>query len=168
MVKLRQTKRKKTFITAMVMIVVGFGFLGAGIFHAHSSRADETTSKPNFSPVLPKGETIESLDDWQKLTSPNGDAFYVYIDTISGVTVNVSQQVLPGKFKNDLTNQMIETARAYNATTKLDAEGTTIYVGSSAEGPQSVLFSKNGLLVLMKSWASIPDAEWIAYVKSLQ
>jgi len=150
------------------MILLGLVFLGIGIYQVHSSKADETNVAPNFEPVLPQGKTIDSLGGWQKLNSPSGDVFYVFVDTVSGVTVNVSQQQLPGKFKGDLTNKMTELSRAYNANNKLDADGVRVYVGTSAKGPQSVLFSKNGLLVLMKSWATLPDSAWIAYVKSFQ
>jgi hypothetical protein len=167
MVGLAQPRRKKLFITAIVMILAGIVFLGIGIYQAHSSRADETSNLPNFDPLLPRGKTIEKLGGWQKLTSPNGDAFYVFVDTVNGVSVNVSQQLLPGKFKGDVTNKMTEMARAYNANTKLDADGVRVYLGSSAKGPQSVLFTKNGVLILMKSWATIPDADWITYIKSL-
>lgn len=167
MVGLAQPRRKKLFITAIVMILAGIVFLGIGIYQAHSSRADETSNLPNFDPLLPRGKTIENLGGWQKLTSPNGDAFYVFVDTVNGVSVNVSQQLLPGKFKGDVNNKMTEMARAYNANTKLDADGVRVYLGSSAKGPQSVLFTKNGVLILMKSWATIPDADWIAYIKSL-
>lgn len=167
MVGLAQPRRKKLFITAIVMILTGIVFLGIGIYQAHSSRADETSNLPNFDPLLPRGKTIENLGGWQKLTSPNGDAFYVFVDTVNGVSVNVSQQLLPGKFKGDVTNKMTEMARAYNANTKLDADGVRVYLGSSAKGPQSVLFTKNGVLILMKSWATIPDADWITYIKSL-
>lgn len=156
------------FFTAIAMILLGFVFLGIGIYKVHSSKADETNVSPNFDPVLPQGKTIKSLGGWQKLTSPNGDAFFVFVDTVNGVTINVSQQQLPGKFKGDITNKMTELSRAYNANTKLDADGVPVYVGTSAKGPQSVLFSKNGLLVLMKSWATIPDSAWIAYVKSFK
>ena len=169
MVHFKPPKNKRLFITAIVMIVIGFSGLGFGIYQAHSSRADQTSGLPNFTPVLPKGETIDSLDDWQKLSSPSGDVFYAFVDTVNGVTVNISQQQLPGKFKSDLSNKMLEMARSYNANTKLEAnDGVRIYVGTSAKGPQSVLFTKNGVLVLMKSWATIPDADWITYVNSMQ
>lgn len=169
MVHFKPPKNKRLFIIAMIMILTGFSGVGLGIYQAHSSRADEATSLPNFTPILPKNESISTLDGWQKLTSPDGDVFYAFADTVNGVTVNVSQQQLPGKFKDDLSNQMTQMARAYNANTKLQADDdVTIYVGSSAKGPQSVLFTKNGVLVLMKSWAAISDADWITYVNSLQ
>lgn len=167
MVYTKQLKNNKLFLTALAMIFAGVVLLGVGIYQAQPSRADEITNNPNFDPILPHGKTIATLGDWQKLTSPNGDIFYVYVDTINGVNVNVSQQLLPGKFKGDVNNKMVELSRTYNANVKLDADGTRVYVGTSAKGPQSVLFTKNGALVLMKSWATIPDAQWIAYIKSL-
>ena len=159
---------KRLFTIAVVMLVIGFSGLGLGIYQAHSSQAEVGSNKPNFSTLLPSGKTIEQLGGWQKLTTPNSDVFYVYVDEVSGVSVNVSQQQLPGKFKGDLTNKMTEMARAYNASVKLNADGTTVYVGTSAKGPQSVLFAKNEVLVLIKSWATIEDGDWITYINSLQ
>lgn len=169
MVHFKPPKNKRLFIIALVMILVGFSGLGIGIYKAHSSRADETSNLPNFTPLLPKGESINTLDSWQKLTSPDGDVFYAFADTVNGVTVNVSQQQLPGKFKDDLSNKMLEMARAEKLTTNLEAnDGVNVYLGTSAKGPQSVMFAKNGVLVSMKSWATIPDAEWITYINLYQ
>lgn len=169
MVHFKPPKNKRLFITAVVMIAIGFSGLGFGIYQAHSSKADETSNSPNFTPILPEGKSMSNLEGWQKLTSPDGDIFYAFVDTVNGVTVNVSQQQLPGKFKSDLSNKMLEMARAEKLTTKLEAaDGVKIYLGTSAKGPQSVMFTKNGVLISMKSWAAIPDADWITYVNSMQ
>ena len=169
MIRFKKPHSKRLFISAIVMIVIGSVGLGYGTYLARSSQADiEKNGTPNFAPVLPAGKTIEQLGGWQKLTSPSGDAFYVFVDSVAGVSVNVSQQPLPGKFKNNLTNEMTNLARAYNANVKLDANGTKVYVGTSAKGPQSVIFSKKGLLVLIKSWATLEDGTWITYINSLQ
>lgn len=167
MIRVAQPKNKRMFIIAVAMVIAGLGFLGVGIYQVHSANTDVNSTQPNFNPVLPQGKTIANLGGWQKLTTPNNDVFYVYVDTINGVTVNVSQQLLPGKFKGDVSNKMLEMARAYNANVKLDAGETKVYVGTSAKGPQSVLFTKNDVLVLIKSWSTIPDADWVAYVNSL-
>lgn len=160
---------KRLFTVAIVMIALGISGLGFGIYQAHSSQAEVGSSKPNFSPLLPKGETMDTLEGWQKLTSPDGDVFYAFVDTVSGVTVNISQQVLPGKFKNDLNNSMVEMARAENLNTQFKAgDDTKVYLGVSAKGPQSVIFAKNGVLVSMKSWATISEADWITYINSLE
>lgn len=159
---------KRLLSIAIAMITLGFAGLGLGVYQATSSQAEVSSGKPNFTALLPKGKTIEQLGGWQKLTAPNGDAFYVYVDNASGVSINVSQQKLPGKFKNNLTNEMLDMVRAYNADVKLDVDGTTVFVGTSAKGPQSVLFAKNDVLVLIKSWATIDNSDWVAYIKTLE
>lgn len=166
MIQFKKPNRRLLSI-AIVMLVLGMSGLGLGIYKA-TSYAEEVTGAPNFSTLLPNGKTIEQLGGWEKLTSPNGDAFYVYVDNVAGVSVNVSQQKLPGKFKGDVSNKMTELARAYNANTKIDVDDTKVYIGTSAKGPQSVLFTKNDVLVLIKSWSSIKDADWTAYIRSLQ
>lgn len=160
---------KRLFSIALIMITLGLTGVGFGIYQVHSSQAEIGSNQPNFTPLLPKGESINTLDGWQKLTSPDGDVFYAFVDTISGVTVNVSQQQLPGKFKNNLDNSMVAMARAENLNTRLEAaNGVKIYLGVSAKGPQSVMFTKNDVLVSMKSWATISDADWITYINSLE
>lgn len=167
MVGFKQPNRRLLSV-AIIMITLGLFGLGFGVYQANSSQAEIGNDKPNFTTLLPKGKTIEQLGGWEKLTSPNGDAFYVFVDNVRGVSVNVTQQRMPGKFKGDLTNKMTELARAYNANNKIDVDGTKVYIGTSAKGPQSVLFVKDDVLVLMKSWATISDSDWIAYIRSLQ
>lgn len=167
MIRFKQPN-KRLLVTAIVMITVGVFGLGFGIYRANSSQADMISDKPNFAALVPAGKTIEQLGGWEKLTGPNGDAFYVYVDNVSGVSANVSQQKLPGKFKNNLDNELLNLARAYNANVKLDADGTKVYVGTSAKGPQSVIFTKNESLVLIKSWATVENGDWIAYINSLE
>jgi len=159
---------KRLLSVAIIMITLGLAGLGFGVYQANSSQAEVGNDNPNFTALLPKGKTIEQLGGWEKLTSPNGDAFYVFVDNVHGVSVNVTQQRMPGKFKGDLNNKMTELARAYNANNKIDVDGTKVYIGTSAKGPQSVLFVKDDVLVLMKSWATISDSDWIAYIRSLQ
>ena len=84
--------------------------------------------------------------------SLNGTAF---ADTIDGVPVSVSQQPLPEVFKKDTDAHLSELAKSYNATDKMNADGTTVYIGTSAKGPQSALFVKNNLLILIKSQSKI-------------
>lgn len=167
MIRFKQPN-KRLLITAIVMITVGVAGLGFGIYRANTSQADMVSNKPNFTALVPASKTIEQLGGWEKLTGPNGDAFYVFTDNVSGVNVNVSQQKLPGKFKSDLNNEMLNLARAYNANLKIDAGETKVYIGTSAKGPQSVIFTKNGVLVLIKSWSTLENGDWIAYINSLE
>ena len=167
MIRFKQPNKRMLTI-ALTMIVVGVFGLGFGIYQAHSSQAEVGDSTPNFTAMLPTNESIDQLGGWQKLTPPNSDPIFVYTDSIDGVSVNISQQRLPAKFRANTSQQMAELARSYNATNKIDVDGTTVYIGASAKGPQSVLFTKNDVLILIKSWATIENSSWVAYVKTLE
>ncbi len=123
---------------------------------------------PPFSAVLPKDRTIDALGGWQKLTPPKGASYYVYVDKIDEVPINVSQQPLPESLKNDTDTKIASLAKDYNATTKLDADGTTAYLGTSAKGPQSVILTKDDLLILIKSEKKIQNNSWVRYISSLK
>jgi len=139
--------------------------------HEHpSSRALAVTTgeEPTFHALLPKGKSIDSLGGWQKLTPPNGVPFFTYVDTVDGVTLNISQQPLPESFKNDTDTAIAQAAKAYNATKIITVRDTvSAYIGTSAKGPQSVIFTYNGLLVNIKSQATLSDATWKQYITSL-
>lgn len=167
MIRFKQPN-KRILTIAIVMIAVGLSGLGFGIYQANTSQAEIGNDAPNFTPVLPKNETIEHLGGWQKMTPPNSDPFFVYIDSLDGVSINVSQQRLPPKFRTNPSQSITELARAYNANTKLDVDDMTVYIGSSAKGPQSVIFMKNDLLITIKSWATIDNGAWVAYIQSLE
>ncbi len=96
------------------------------------------------------------------------DPVFMYVDTIGNVDINVSEQPLPHTFISDINSSIATLAKQYNATDKIDARDTTIYVGTSVKGPQSAIFAKRGLLVLIKSRSRIDRSLWISYVDSLQ
>lgn len=160
---------KKLFVISMSVMIVGFIGLGYGMYHIQPSQAEVVTQTPNFTVKIPKGKTIEQLGGWQKLTPPKGgEPAWIFIDTLSGVTINVSQQQLPGTIKADTENRMADLARSYNANTTLKVGDTTVYIGTSAKGPQSLIFTKDDVLFLIKSWATIENDAWIRYVSSLE
>lgn len=151
------------------MIAVGLSGVGFGIYQATSSQAEIGNNTPNFKPLLPKDKTIQQLGGWQKKTPPNGgDPYFGFTDDLDGVTINVSQQRLPAKFRINTSQNLIELARSYNANTKLDVDGTAVYIGTNAKGPQSVIFVEDDVLFLIKSWATIDNGAWVAYIQSLE
>lgn len=164
-------KRKTKFIVAFSVILLVLAIVG-GVVLFNTLKANNSTVQtgvqPNFRAVLPASTSIEDLGGWQKLTPPNSDPFYVYIDEIDSILVNVSQQSLPSGFSSDVDTKVSEVAKGYNATSTLDANGTKVYIGNSAKGPQSVIFSKNGLLILIVSQQKIQDESWISYINSLK
>lgn len=120
-----------------------------------------------YQTVLPESKSIDALGGWKRVSPPNTTAVYAYVDAIDGIAVSVSQQPLPANFKNDIDSQVAELAKKFDATDKLTAGDTKVYYGTSAKGPQSVIFTKNGLLILMKSQAKISPDSWTKYIKSL-
>jgi len=126
------------------------------------------TNRLGFNTVIPTGKSIEQLGGWQRV-SPEGSApVYTYVDSIEGVPINVSQQDIPDSFGTNTNSKVAELAKNFNATNTLNVENLTVYIGTSAKGPQSVIFTKDKTLVLIKSEKEISGTAWTAYINSLQ
>ena len=162
---------KKTILIAGSIILIGIGLIVtlAVINTAKSPQENQTATKesPNFQTVLPSNTSIETLGGWTRISPPENDPVFAYTDTINDVSITVSQQPAPSSFKNNLDTEVAEVAKKFNATSQLDAGSVKAYIGTSAKGPQSVIFVKNNLLILMKSVQKIDDSKWISYIKSL-
>ena len=122
-------------------------------------------STPSYQTILPAGKTDIT---WQRVSPPDRDPVFAYSDTLENVKIAVSQQPIPDNFKPNISDSVANLAKSYAATDKVTAGDTQLYVGTSGQGPQSVIFTKNSLLVLIKSSSKIPDAAWARYVESLQ
>ena len=127
-----------------------------------------TRGSPDFATVLPAGKSIDSLGGWTRVSPPKSDPVYAYSDVIDSVPVNVSEQLLPERFQTDTANAVADLAKEFNATDKLSVQNTTAYLGTSAQGPQSLIVNLGELLLLIKSNAPIPADQWSAYVQSLR
>ncbi|HET8709275.1 MAG TPA: hypothetical protein VFL85_03260 [Candidatus Saccharimonadales bacterium] len=128
-----------------------------------------TRGTPKFNTVLPAGKSINSLGGWVRVSPPDHNAVYAYIDHIHDVQVSVSEQPLPKNFQADTANKITELADNFNATEKVTAaDGTQVHIGTSGTGPQSVILTKNKLLILIKSTAPLTNNQWVTYVSSLK
>lgn len=164
-------KKTAVIISGVVLLV---GIFTAELIRQHNITKTYGTTNPNkiienleYQTVLPTGKSITELGGWRRVSPPTGDPVYAYNDTIDGISISVSQQPLPQSFSNDSVGQLAELAKQFNATTKLDRGNTTIYVGTSAKGPQSALMVKNGLLILIKSQEKVSDNAWAKYAQAL-
>lgn len=157
---------RKKWVLALLLVGICL-IVGLWVRQSTSRNATSVSKTPEYTTVLPKGKDAEALGGWKRISPPENDPVFAYSDTIGKVPVSVSQQPLPATFKNDIDNKVAEVAQKFNATNKLDADGTTVYIGTSAKGPQSVIFTKNNLLILIKSANKIKDAAWIDYIKTL-
>lgn len=172
-----ETRRKK-FGRKKLVIVAGLTVLaivsaGAWWFLTKSETTDvfgaaseKTAEKPKFKTVQPTTRDGKPKE-LQRVSPPESDPVFAYADTIDSVSVIVSQQPLPKDFKGHVEESVERVAKDFEATTKLKADDTTVWVGTSAKGPQSVVLTKNNLLILIKSQKKVSDQAWTTYVKSL-
>lgn len=166
---------KKTIIIASVIVVIIIGIVIVGLIRVHNNSTHSTNNAvgskssdtPTYHTILPGNKSIDQLNGWTRISPPNNDPVYAYADTINTTAINVSEQPIPLAFKSDLTNKVAELAKTYNATSQFDTDNTKVYIGSSAKGPQSVIFVKDNVLILIKSQQKIDNKDWQKYIESL-
>jgi hypothetical protein len=122
---------------------------------------------PEYDTVLPAGKSIQDYGGWTRVSPPNRDPVFAYTDKIGAIPINVSQQPLPKDFADQPEQQVQQFAAGYAANKKLNVDGATAFIGTSAKGPQSVIIVKDKLLILIKASAAIPDQQWEEYIQSL-
>lgn len=169
--------KKPTVITmSAVVAIIVIGLIAWGIVQQNDGFLTRNSNNgcwntgietPDYRTLVPSGKTIEDLGDWRRISPKNNDPVYGYADSINNVLICVSQQKLPKSFEGKVSTSVAELAKGYNAKDTIDASGTDVYIGTNAAGPQSVIFSKEGLLVLIKSKDTINDTSWRDYVVAL-
>jgi hypothetical protein len=127
-----------------------------------------TRGTPNYPTIIPTGKTINQLGGWVRISPPNRSPVYTYVDHVTGIQVDVSEQPLPKKFQTDTNSQIYQLAEEFGADSKLSASGTLAYVGTTQQGAQSVILTKDNLLILIKSALPVANTEWVNYINSLQ
>lgn len=153
-----------------VVSIVAIVILGSVIHYYTSKGSSDPTGSvnvPQYQTVIPDGTSIAQLGGWKRISPPENDPVFAYADKIGGVAIAVSQQPLPASFKGSVASSVAELAKGYNATVKVEAKDTTAYIGTSAKGPQSVIFTKKDLLILIKSQQKISNDDWSKYITSL-
>lgn len=166
--RLRRRQKRLVIISVSIVLIIAIGSaVVLWRLNNPAQNSSQATSQPTFQTLLPSNTSINQLGGWQRVSPPNNDPVFAFVDTIQGISVTVSQQPIPSSFKNNIDTSVAELAKSYNATTELTAGNTKVYIGTSYSGPQSVIFVKNGLLVLIKSEKKIADDDWIKYIQSL-
>jgi hypothetical protein len=165
---------KKALVVSIITIVVAGALVTGLLIHQHDiakksdARAStEAVEDLEYQTILPSGKSISALGGWKRVSPEKSEPVYAYTDKIGDISINVSEQPLPESFIGNTDSQVAELAEKFNATTKIDAGDVKAYVGTSAKGPQSAIFTKNSLLILIKSQEKIDDAAWAKYIKSL-
>src|SRR5690606_6291273 len=156
-----QRLNKKTLIIASLLIIAGIVLAGIGVSNlvlTKNAQVNQTSSSgvsPDFRALLPSDTSIDELGGWNKQTPPNGEVYFVFLDTIDATKIRVSQQELPESMRKDTSTSVAELAKAYRANRSFDANGTKVFIGVNTAGAQSLIFTKNALLVLIASEQTI-------------
>ena len=168
--------RKKLALSGIVLAITLF-MIGSNLLANHNAKvaADKknglqslTKGTPDYPTVLPAGKSIQELGGWTLVSPPGREPAFAYIDKIGNMQINVSQQQLPAEFKQSTPEKIEKLAKDYGASEAVQASNTTFYIGTSEKGPQSVIFNKDTVLVLIKSSVKINNNEWITYIDSLR
>lgn len=169
----RLLSSKKAIVIGGVIVIVGALVLWSVVNQQSTAKktaarnSNESVENLEYQTVLPESKSISELGGWKRISPEKSDPVFAYSDKIGDVPISVSEQPLPASFKTNVDDQIAELAKKFNATTKIDASGTKVYIGTSAKGPQSAILTKNGLLVLIKSENKVDEKDWTAYIKSL-
>ena len=169
-VKKRFVLTKKTILIGSIAIIAVATPIIIGTVTSRQNDvtniATEKGEQPGFSTILPKGKSIEDLGGWSRVSPTTSDPVFAYNDKIEGVSINISEQPLPETFKGNPDGQVAELTKG-GAYVEITAGDIKAYVGTSSQGPQSVVFTKKDLLVLIKPKQKVSDKDWSKYIEAL-
>lgn len=181
--ELQRNRRAVTIVTACLIaagsgVIMSYQLYGTMPIPKPSNTAQSDTDTPTiagtlqkgtptYKTILPAGHTIADFGGWTRVSPPKRDPVYAYADHIGAIPIIVSEQPIPKDWRDGPDGEVRSLADTYGASKTLKAGSTTVYSGVSAKGPQSIIFIKNGLLVLIKASAAVPDGQWQEYIQSL-
>ena len=176
----RLPKKRAVQLGAVVLVIMIFAASFSLYPDSNPKKAEKDTSKsevasqsikretPKFGTLLPEGKKIEDLGGWARVSPPKAAPTFAFLDKIDGVAIRVSQQELPKDLQTSTYAKVEEVAKQFAANERISVGDSTAYVGTSIKGPQSVVFVKDNLLVLISSDAKITSAHWGEYIGSLR
>jgi hypothetical protein len=136
---------------------------------AAAALSAQRIEQPPYATILPKGKTAQQLGGWGRVSPKTSDPVYAYADRIGGISITVSEQPLPDNFTADPDAKVAALAKQFNATKPLvTGPDTDAFIGTSVQGLQSIVATKQGLLLLIRSVQPIGDNVWGPYLDSLQ
>lgn len=177
-VKLPAFKKRVIWMGALgLFVIIGVTVTVFAIFSQKNDKKNPTNpasvlneqdQKPSYNTVLPDNKSIDDLGGWQRISPDDRDPVFAYVDSIDGVQINVSQQELPQSFKEDTAGSVKKLAEQFSANQEVPVEDLVVYLGNSTKGPQSVVFARDNLLILIKSSGKLNNRQWGEYISSLR
>jgi hypothetical protein len=179
--------RKTTLIKFRYPLILAAGILLLliGVYTKNQSQAPTTKQQtagtdtadeppklqkgtPEYDTVEPKGIEIDSLGGWTRVSPPDRNPVFAYVQTLGQATITVSQQPLPENLQTDTEAGLSTMAKEFRANEMIMAGDTQVYIETKNNGAQSVILTKNNLLILIKSSRNIDNEVWKSYIISLK
>ncbi len=169
-----KSEYKKQYIVGVSLLAIPLLVLSIGLFAHNSATKDSkktdvlgqktVAAKPDFSTIKPT--TTENQATALKYDASKKVA--TFNDVLASVPITVSQQPLPSDFKSDPTGKVENLAKQFNANDKISVSDATAFSGISIKGPQTVIFTKNDLLVFIFADKKIDTLTWSKYIESMR
>ena len=130
--------------------------------------AAPTVAKPSFQPLAPADSKNNAVNGTPQVAYDTKRNTYSFTDTIGGHAVVVSQQPIPATYKTAV-DAVSKIAISLKANQTATTDSGAAYIASDAKSnTQTVVFSKNNLLVFVQSPFSHTTAQWQAYINALK
>ena len=176
--RLKKRRFRLVFTGIVLLLVIGFyvenrmNQLPTKQQTASTDNTDEPPKlqkgTPDYTTVTPKGTSIDSIGGWTRVSPPDRNPVFAFVQTLGDSTISVSQQPLPDNLKVDSEQALSALAKDFRANEMVMAGDIPIYIQTENNGAQSVLFIKKDLLILIKSSRTIANDAWIEYITSLE
>jgi hypothetical protein len=151
------------FVSSVVLIIVSSNH---NTHTEKSSHAAAQAKKPSFSPLVPSGES--QLSDLSGGAYDSAHNSYTYDDLYLGVPIRVSEQPIPTD-KSNSSSTVARVAASLHATSTINTDSGLAYLTANGTyGKQTIVFSKNNLLIFIQSSDIVEPAAWSTYIDSLQ
>ena len=178
----KPTRKQLYFTLPIIILLIGVGWFFTKSNNKSSTKSTNVLSavdtqnkktlpreKPKFKILYPLGSEKEIVGDVVRSTPDNVAPGYRYFDDIGGVVVSITQQQLPESFKPDTATKLASMAKDFQATNVIKIDNNIIYHGLSEKTKQqSLIFTKDNLLIFIISETKISDDAWVGYILGLK
>lgn len=158
-------KRQIYVIVGIVIVILVFGVLiivkNNGSNDKKPQVAGSSSVKLSFTPLVAPGKTFVPDPEGKRDTGS-------YADKIGLINIRVSEQPLPNSFKPDVEAKLAEFAKYNYYNQQLNVGNIKVYTGMSIKGVQSVVFTKNNILIFIRADQKVADKSLTDYINSLK
>lgn len=179
--KISKLSKKQKIATAgilgILVVAVGVNTLrgdkpnnqtdNSGVLGQSQSQKIPVNQSPEFAVLKPADKKVEDLGGFARVSPPGSAAAYTFVDNINGTSIKVTQQEIPPSIKEKPVVGLEKLAKDFNASQIVQIDDVAAYIGLSEQGPQTLIFLKDGLLVFIVAEREVPELQWVEYVSKL-